>query len=155
MSSGKCIKLQTFPFPTEKDVAKIDKDSNQSVVTVSQNKIYRQYKIYGKLRYQILLIILQKKFIKLNVKIVIAFFEQESVQDSLIIYKCLSCNKDQSKKLKNNLKRDSRTSFSFVMMIPIYLFRCQGKVFLHIIKQMTEKSLMKQHYLKKNKFIAI
>ena len=41
MSSGKCIKLQTFPFPTEKDVAKIDKDSNQSVVTVSQNKIYR------------------------------------------------------------------------------------------------------------------
>ena len=41
MSSGKCRKLQTFPFTTEKDVAKIDKDSNQSVVTVSQNKICR------------------------------------------------------------------------------------------------------------------
>ena len=49
--------------------------------------------------YQILLIISQKYFTKLNVKIVIVFFEYESVKDNLIKCKCLSCDKDCSNKI--------------------------------------------------------
>ena len=50
----------------EKEVANIDKEGNESVVTIS-------YKIH----YQILLIISQKEFIKLNVKIVIIFLNMK------------------------------------------------------------------------------
>ena len=56
--------------------------------------------------YQILLIISQKEYTNLNVKIVIVFFfEYESVKDNLTKYKCLSCNKDYSNKIDEELKK--------------------------------------------------
>ena len=63
--------------------------------------------------HQILLIISQKDFIKFSVKIVIVFFEYESVKDNFIKYKCLSCNKDYSNKLKEKLKEQSKNTFKF------------------------------------------
>ena len=59
---------------------------------------------------QILLIISQKEFIKLNVKIVI---EYGSLKDNLIKYRCLSCNKDYSNKLDEKLKRRFKNTFKF------------------------------------------
>ena len=44
--------------------------------------------------YQILLIISQKKFIKVKCKDCDCFLEYETVKDNFIKYKCLSCNKD-------------------------------------------------------------
>ena len=55
--------------------------------------------------YQILLIISQKEYTNLNVKIVIVFFEYESAKDNLTKYKCLSCNKDYSNKIDEELKK--------------------------------------------------
>ena len=60
-----------FSIPIEKEVIKIDKDGNEIVITIS-------FKIKfidsaRQIHDQNLLIILQKKFIKLSVKIVIVF----------------------------------------------------------------------------------
>ena len=43
----------------------------------------------------------------------IVFFEYESVKDNFIKYKCLSCNKDYSNKLKEKLKDQLKNTFKF------------------------------------------
>ena len=62
--------------------------------------------------YQVLLILLQKEFIKINVKIVIVFSNM-NVSKTLIKHKCLSCNKDYSNKLDEKLKKRFKNSFEF------------------------------------------
>ena len=53
------------------------------------------------------------------------FLEYESINDNLIRYKCLCCNKDYSNKLDEKLKKnDLRTHLSFLIMISINLFCC-------------------------------
>ena len=52
------------------------------------------------------------------------FLEHESVQDNLIKYKCLSCNKNYSNKIHEELKSNLRTYLSFLIMISINLFCC-------------------------------
>ena len=63
-----------FSIPIEKSVTKADKDGYRSIVTISFKITFID--LY-QLHYQILLIISQKKFTKLNVKIVIAFLDME------------------------------------------------------------------------------
>ena len=41
------------------------------------------------------------------------FFEYESVKDTLIKYKCLSCNKNYSRKVDEELKKRSKDTFTF------------------------------------------
>ena len=41
------------------------------------------------------------------------FFEYEIVEDNLIKYKCLSCNKDHSNMLDENLKKRFKNTFTF------------------------------------------
>ena len=41
------------------------------------------------------------------------FFEYESVKDNLIKYKCVSCNKDYSNKLDEELKKQFKITFKF------------------------------------------
>ena len=60
------------------------------------------------------------------------FLKYESVKDNLIKYKCLSCNKNYSNKIDQELKKQ-------------FIFMSAG---------MNGKSLMKQYYLKKKNFIA-
>ena len=77
MSKGKfrCLgenteKYKTFSVPIGKEIQKIDKDGNENITTVS-------YKIKfidsARFHYQILSVIWQKEFIKLNAKLAIAF----------------------------------------------------------------------------------
>ena len=40
-------------------------------------------------------------------------FEYESVKDNFVKYKCLSCNKDYSKKLDEELKKKLKNTFKF------------------------------------------
>ena len=40
------------------------------------------------------------------------FFEYESVKDNLIKYKCLSCNKDSSNKIDEELKKKVKNTFN-------------------------------------------
>ena len=63
--------------------------------------------------YQILLIILQKKFTKLNVENCDRFLEYESVKDILIKYKCLSCNTKYSNKIDEELKKRFKNTIKF------------------------------------------
>ena len=66
-------KYKTFSVPIEKEVTKIDKDGNESVVTISYKIKFIDSPRFMASYYQILLIISQKEFIKLTVKIVIVF----------------------------------------------------------------------------------
>ena len=62
---------------------------------------------------QILLIISQNEFAKINVKIVIVFIENKSAKDNLIKHKSLSCSNDYSNKADKELKKQFRNTFNF------------------------------------------
>ena len=55
------------------------------------------------------MIISQKKFIDS----IDCFLEYESVEENLIRYKCLSCNKDYSSKIDEELKKTFKNTFKF------------------------------------------
>ena len=52
------------------------------------------------------------------------FLECENFKENSVKYKCLSCSKDHSNKIDEELKKDSRTHLSFLIMISINLFCC-------------------------------
>ena len=74
---------------------KIDKDGNEENLLIVQD--------LWQVHYQILLIISQKEFMKLNVNIVIVFLNMKVLRT--ICKKCLSCNKDYFNKLDEKLKK--------------------------------------------------
>ena len=83
----------------------------------------------------VLLIISQKKFIKLNVKIVIL-----SVKNNLIKNECLSSNKDYSNRLYEKLKNKFNNTFNF--------FNNNNNKFILLLRKDTF-FVMSQNYLKK------
>ena len=70
-------KHKTFSVPIKKEITKINKDGNKSVVSISYKTKFIDSARFMQLHYQTLLIILQKKFIKINVKIVIVFLNMK------------------------------------------------------------------------------
>ena len=64
---------KTFSVPIETEVINIDKDVNESVVTISYKRKFIIVKDLWQVHYQILLIIFRKEILKLNVKIAIVF----------------------------------------------------------------------------------
>ena len=66
-------KYKTFLVPIKKGITKINKDGNQSVVTISYKKKLLIVQDLWQLHYQILLVISQKQFTKIDVKTVIVF----------------------------------------------------------------------------------
>ena len=104
---GKQKKLQNFFHSNKKEITKIDIDGNKSA-----DNIFYKIKYIDSMRltttYQILLIISQKEFIKLNFTMVI-----ESVQDNLIKYKCLSCYKGYLNKIDEKSKKKFKNMFKF------------------------------------------
>ena len=75
--------------------------------------------------------------------------EYESVKDSLIKCKCLSCSKDNSNKLDEKLKIQLKNTFKFSNNDINKFILLLRKVFILMSTWMIGKSLMKQHYLKK------
>ena len=71
-------KYKTFSIPIEKEVTKVEKDGNESIVTISYRIYLLTVQDLRQPHCQILLIISQKEFTKLNVKIVIFFLEYEN-----------------------------------------------------------------------------
>ena len=67
---------------------------------------------------------LAKGIHKIKCKDCDCFLEYESVKDNLIKYKCLSCNKDYSKKLDEKLKNKFKNTFKLLIMISINIFCC-------------------------------
>ena len=88
MSWKKHRKNKTFSIAIEKEVTEIDKDGNESVVTISYKSISMS-----------------------------CFLGYESAKDNLIKYKCQSAIKIIQTILMRNGKSDLRTYLSFLIML--------------------------------------
>ena len=88
MSWKKHRKNKTFSIAIEKEVTEIDKDGNESVVTISYKSIS-----------------------------ISCFLGYESAKDNLIKYKCQSAIKIIQTILMRNGKSDLRTYLSFLIML--------------------------------------
>ena len=110
-------------YQIEKEVIKINKHRNESFVTISY-----KIKFINSARFMVtslsnLVDNLTEGIHKIKCKDCDCYLEYESFKDNLRKYKCLSCNKNQTALMKN-LKRDSTTHLSFLIMISINLFCC-------------------------------
>ena len=65
------------------------------------------------LLYQILFLISQKEFTKLNVTTLIVFLEYERVKENSIKYKITSSSKDYWNKIDKELKKRFKNTFKF------------------------------------------
>ena len=94
-------------------MTKIDKDGNKSVVTIS-----RKVKLIDSGRFMAsslsnLVDNLADKNHKVKGNDCDCFLEYENVKDNLVKYKCLSCNKDYSNKVDEDLKKRFKNTFKF------------------------------------------
>ena len=81
------------------------------------------------------------------------FLEYESVKDNFIKYKCLSCNRNYSNKIDKELKKRFKNTLKFSdNNTNKFIFLLRKSVY-PMSTWMIERSLMKQHYLKKKIFI--
>ena len=106
-------KYKTFSILIEKEVSTIDKDGNESVVTISY-----KIKFFNSARFMAsslsnLVDNLTEEIHKIKCRDCNCFLEYESVKDNLIKYKCSSCNKDYSNKLDEELKKRFKNTFKF------------------------------------------
>ena len=103
-------KNKTFSVPIEKEVTKIDKDGNESVITISC-----KIKFLNISRFMASLLSnlgdnLAERINKIQCKDCNCFLEYESVKDNLINF---CCNKDYSKKFDEKLKKQFKNTFKF------------------------------------------
>ena len=117
-------KYKNFSIQKEKEVTKIDKYGNKSVVTISYKIKFIDNAIFMATSLSNFVDNLTEELHKIKYKDCDCFFEYESIKDNLIKYKCLSAIKIIQIKLTNNWKIDSRTHLSFLIMISINLFCC-------------------------------
>ena len=92
---------------------KIDKDGNENVAVISY-----QIKFIDSARFMATSLInlvynLTEGIQKIKCKDCDCFLESESVKDNLIKYKCLSCNKNYSNKIDEELKKRFKNTFKF------------------------------------------
>ena len=92
-------KYSPFSVPVEKEVTKIDKDGNESVITIPF-----KIKFIVSARFMTTSLSnpnnnLAERIHKIKCKDRNCFLKYESVKENLIKYKCLSCNKDYSNNL--------------------------------------------------------
>ena len=94
---------QTFFVPLEIEVTKINKDGNESVVTISYTiKFINNAKVM-QVHYQILLIISRKEFIKLHVKLKTVFLNMKMLKTiwyNIYVYLAIKTNQT-TKWIKN------------------------------------------------------
>ena len=98
-------KYKTFSVPIEKEITKIDKDGNESVVTISYKMKFVDTARFMATSLSNLVDNLTEGIHKVKCKDCDYLLEYESVKDNLIKCKCLSCNKDYLNKLDEKLKK--------------------------------------------------
>ena len=105
-------KYKTFSFPIGKEIAKIDKDGNESVVTISYKiKIIDSARLMAS-SVSSLVHNLAEGIHKIEWKDGNCFLDYESVKDNSIKYKSLSCSKNYSKKIGEELKKWFKNIFT-------------------------------------------
>ena len=97
----------------EKEVTKIDKDGNESVVTISYKIIFIDSTRFMASSLSNLVDNLAKGIRKVKCIDCDYFFEYERGKDNLMKCKCLSCKKDDSNKIDKELKQGVKNTFKF------------------------------------------
>ena len=92
-------KHKNFSVPIEKEVTNIDKDGNESVVTLSYRENFIDSARFLATSLSNLVDNLTEGVHKSKCKDCDCFLKYKSVKDNLIKYKCLSCNEDYSNKI--------------------------------------------------------
>ena len=117
---GENIKTwKTFSVPIEKEITKFDRDHNESVVSISYKTKFINSGRFMASSLSNLVNNLAEGIDKIKCKDWDSFLDYKVVKNNLIKHKCLSCNKDYSNKIDEELKNNSRTNLSFLIMISI------------------------------------
>ena len=103
----------TFSAPIERKVTKINKDGNESGVTISYKIKFIDSARFMASSLSNLADNLAEGIPKIKCKDCNCIFEYENVKDNLIKFKFLSCNKDYSNKLDEKLKKRFKNTFKF------------------------------------------
>ena len=112
-------------MPKEKEVTKIDKDVNESVVTISYKVKFIDNPRFMATSLSNLVDNLTEEIHKIKCKYCYCFFK-----DNLIKYKCLSCNKDYLNKLDEKLTKRFKNTFKFSNIdINIFILLLQKSVY--------------------------
>ena len=147
-------KYKTFSILIEKEVSTIDKDGNESVVTISYKIKFIDSARFMASSLSSLIDNLAKGIYKIKCKDCDCFLEYESVKDNFIKYKCLSCNRNYSNKIDKELKKRFKNTFKFSDNDINKFILLLRKGVYPVSTWMIGRSLMKQHYLKMKNFIA-
>ena len=106
-------KCKTFSIPTEKEFGKVNKNGNDDIITISY-----KIKLFHNARFMAsslsgLVDNLTEGIYKTKCKDCDCSLKYESVKDNSIKYKCLSCKKEYSNKLDEELKKRLKNTFEF------------------------------------------
>ena len=113
MSWGKYRKAKHLFCSNRKKVTKIDKDGNESVVTIFYKIKFIDSERFMATSLSNLVNNLTERIHKIKCNYCDCFLEYESVKDNLLKHKCLSCNKDFSNKIDEELKKRFKNTFKF------------------------------------------
>ena len=106
-------KYKTFSFLIEKQITKIDKDGNESVVTILYKIKFIDGARFMSTSLSNVVDYLTEGIHKIKCKDCDFFLEYESVKDNLIKYKCLSYDKNFSNKIDEDLKKKFKNALKF------------------------------------------
>ena len=106
-------KYKTFSIPIKKEVIDIDKDGNETAVTISYKIKFIDSARFMGTSLSNLIDNLTEVIHNIKSKDCDCFLEYESVKDNLIKYKGLSCNKNYSNKIDEELKKRFQNTFKF------------------------------------------
>ena len=109
---GKNEKYKTFSVLIENEVTKVDKEGNENIITISSKIKFIDSARFIATPLSNLVDNLVKGIHKIKCKDCDCF-EYETVNDNLINYKCLFCNKNYSDKIGEELKNQFKNTFKF------------------------------------------
>ena len=113
MPWGKYRKAKHLFCSNRKKVTKIDKDGNESVVTIFYKIKFIDSERFMATSLSNLVNNLIERIHKIKCNYCDCFLEYESVKDNLLKHKCSSCNKDFSNKIDEELKKRFKNTFKF------------------------------------------
>ena len=130
-------KYKPFCVPIEKIVIKIDKDGNESAVTILSKIKFVDSARFRTTSLSNLVDNLTEGIRKTKYKDCDCFLEYESVKDNSIKYKGFSCNKSYSNKIDKELKKSINNAFKFsnnninkfflLLKKGVYLYECMDE----------------------------
>ena len=106
-------KVKKFFHSNRKEVTEINKNGNEKVVTISYKTKFIDSERFMTTSLSSLVDNLTEVIHKITRQDCDYFLGYESVKDNLIKYKCLSCNKNYSNKINEELKKRFKNTFEF------------------------------------------